>query len=96
MLKPVAMAGKISGSYAAVIAGQILPGGRTTNFAMNSEISIGWFIAGAIALAVIGGGMASYFAPQARADRRRRKSNAPIVNKSNRPTVKFSVRTKKD
>jgi len=32
--------------------------------------------------------------PQARVDRRRRRSNARIVSKSARRTVKFSVRTK--
>ena len=63
---------------------------------MNSEISIVWVIAGAIVLATVGGVLASHFSPQAKAERRLRKSNAPIINKSNRPTVKFSVRTKKD
>ena len=63
---------------------------------MNSEISIVWVIIGAVVLAVAGGFFASYISPQAKADRRRRKSNAPVVSKSNRPAVKFSVRTKKD
>jgi hypothetical protein len=72
------------------------PAGRTVDFTMDLEISIVWIVVGAIVLAVVGGALASYFSPQARADRRRRKSNARIVNKSNRPTVKFSVRTKKD
>ena len=63
---------------------------------MDFEFSIVWILVGAIVLAVAGGALASYFSPHARAERRRRKSNSRIVNKSNRPTVKFSVRTKKD
>lgn len=65
-------------------------------FAMDFEFSIVWILAGAIALAIVGGALAAYFSPNARAERRRRKNNGRIVNKSNRPTVKFSVRTKKD
>ena len=45
---------------------------------------------------LIVGAIASYFSPEAKAGRRRRKSNAPIVNKSGRPTVKLSARAKKD
>jgi hypothetical protein len=63
---------------------------------MNSETSIIWVVVGAVVLAIAGGALASYFSPDARAERRRRKSNARLVNKANRPTVKFSVRTKKD
>ena len=63
---------------------------------MDFEFSIVWILAGAVMVAIGGGALASYFSPHARAERRRRKNNARIVNKSNRPTVKFSVRTKKD
>jgi len=36
-----------------------------------------------------------FFSAEARWERRRRRSNAPIANTSNRPSVKLSVRTKK-
>ena len=63
---------------------------------MDLEISIVWILVGAIGLAIAGGALATYFSPNARAERRRRKNNGRIVSKSDRPTVKFSVRTKKD
>jgi len=37
----------------------------------------------------------NFFSESAKLERRRRRSNAPIVAKANRPMVKFSVRTKK-
>lgn len=37
-----------------------------------------------------------FFSDEAKWERRRRRSNAPIAKKTNRPTVKLSVRTKKD
>ena len=36
-----------------------------------------------------------FFSGQARWERRRRRSNAPIISTRRQPTVKFSVRTKK-
>ena len=63
---------------------------------MDFELSLLWILIGAAALAIAGGALASYFSPESRAERRRRRSNARIVNKANRPTVRFSVRTKKD
>ena len=36
-----------------------------------------------------------YFSAEAKAERRRRRSNAPIKSNAKRPTVKFSVRTPK-
>jgi hypothetical protein len=63
---------------------------------MNSDISILWIIAAAIVLTMVVGALTSYFSPEAKADRRRRKSNAPVVNTSRRPTVKLSARTEKD
>ncbi|MGC3961246.1 MAG: hypothetical protein QM813_25960 [Verrucomicrobiota bacterium] len=36
------------------------------------------------------------FSPESRNERRRRRSNAPVVSRGNRPMVKFSVKTKKD
>ncbi len=38
----------------------------------------------------------SFFSEEAKRERRRRRNNAPISAKSNRPMVKFSVKTKKD
>jgi len=37
-----------------------------------------------------------FFSTEARLERRRRRSNAPIASKGKRPMIKFSVRTKKD
>jgi hypothetical protein len=54
-----------------------------------------WVVAGAIALAVIWLAGAQ-FSAESRLRRRRRKNNHPIITKSNRPTVKFSVKTPKE
>jgi len=53
-----------------------------------------WLAAGLIVVAILAVFVAPRFTAKARLERRRRKSNARIVNKSDRPTVKFSVRTK--
>jgi hypothetical protein len=37
---------------------------------------------------------ANFFSPEARRERRRRRSNAPLASNSKRPMVKFSVHTK--
>lgn len=37
----------------------------------------------------------NFFSEEAKRERRRRRSNTPIAARGNRPTVKFSVRTKK-
>jgi hypothetical protein len=37
-----------------------------------------------------------YFSAEAKAERRRRRNNAPIKSNARRPMVKFSVKTKKD
>ena len=37
-----------------------------------------------------------YFSAEAKAERRRRRSNARITTNAKRPMVKFSVRTKKE
>jgi hypothetical protein len=63
--------------------------------AMNLDNPIIVIVAGAIVLSIVVGGLFSYFSPESKAERRRRKSNAPIVNKSHRPTVKLSTRTKR-
>jgi hypothetical protein len=36
----------------------------------------------------------TFFSAEARRERRRRRSNAPLITRSKRPMVKFSVRTK--
>lgn len=61
---------------------------------MNFENPILLIVAAAIALSLIAGGVFSYFSPESKAGRRRRKSNAPIINKSHRPSVKLSSHTK--
>ena len=62
---------------------------------MNLDNPIIVIVAGAIVLSIVVGGLFSYFSPESKAERRRRKSNAPIVSKSHRPTVKLSSRTKR-
>ena len=62
---------------------------------MDFQNPIVWIVLGLVVLLGIGVFVASYFSPEARLERRRRKSNARIVSKTNRPTVKFSVRTGK-
>jgi hypothetical protein len=51
---------------------------------------------GVIVLAVVIGAAARYFSPEARFERRRRKSNYRVVNKAKGPSVTLSVRTKKE
>ena len=62
---------------------------------MNLDNPIIVIVAGAIVFSVAVGGLFSYFSPEAIAERRRRKSNSPIVSKSHRPSVKLSARTKR-
>ncbi|MEO6184448.1 MAG: hypothetical protein ABIP71_15385 [Verrucomicrobiota bacterium] len=61
---------------------------------MNFENPTALVVVGMIAL-VFGAVVFSYFSPATRRERIRRKNNARIVSKAGRPTVKFSVRTKK-
>lgn len=61
---------------------------------MNFENPIA-LILGAFFLCVVGLMVASNFSAEAKLERRRRKSNARIVRKSGRETVKFSVKTGK-
>jgi hypothetical protein len=62
---------------------------------MNLDNPILVIVAAAIVFSIAVGGLFSYFSPEAKAERRRRRSNAPIINKSHRPTVKLSARTKR-
>jgi len=57
------------------------------------------FLLAIIGVAVLAVGywvVTHFFSEDARWQRRRRRSNAPIASKSNRPSIKLSVRTKKD
>jgi hypothetical protein len=64
--------------------------------AVNFENPLFWIVLGVVALAVIAWVVATFFSPEARLERRRRRNNAPIVNKARRPAVKFSVNTPKE
>ena len=63
---------------------------------MNFDNLIGLVILGVIA--VIGGAwtVRHFFSAEARWERRRRRSNTRIACTAKRPTVKLSVRTKKE
>lgn len=70
------------------------------DIALNDFMSPGELVVialGCILLVVAGIKLATkFFSDDARWERRRRRSNAPISTKTNRPTVRFSVKTKKD
>jgi hypothetical protein len=61
---------------------------------MDVRNPIVWAVGGLVMITAIVFIAAPYFSSKARLERRRRRSNARVVSKSNRPTVKFSVRTK--
>jgi hypothetical protein len=61
---------------------------------MDFQNPVVWIVIGLIVLGIIVAIIAPRFSSEARLERRRRKSNARIVSKSQRSTVKFSVRTK--
>jgi hypothetical protein len=64
------------------------------SFGMDFENPFLWIALGLIVIGVAVALLAPRFSPEARLERRRRKSNARIVSKSERRSVKFSVRTK--
>ena len=68
--------------------------------ALNDRMSPGELVVialGGLLLVIAGIKLAAkLFSDEARWERRRRRSNSPISTKSNRPMVKFSVKTKKD
>ncbi len=70
------------------------------HIALNDRMSLGELVVitlGSLLLVVAGIRLArNLFSEEAKRERRRRRSNAPISTKSSRPTVKFSVNTKKD
>jgi hypothetical protein len=61
---------------------------------MDFENPIVWILGGLALIAIIILFVAPRLSKEARMERRRRKSNARIVSKSEKHTVKFSVRTK--
>ena len=48
-----------------------------------------------IVLGVITGGVTHFFSAKAKLERRRRRSNYPIVSKARRPMVRLNFRSKK-
>ncbi|HTD65334.1 MAG TPA: hypothetical protein VK846_02235 [Candidatus Limnocylindria bacterium] len=54
-----------------------------------------WIVVGLIVAALVTVIVAPRFSAEARLERRRRKNNARVISKSQRPTVKFSARTEK-
>jgi hypothetical protein len=61
---------------------------------MDFQNPVVWIVAAVVVVAIIVLFVAPHFSADARLERRRRKSNARLVSKSDRRTVKFSVRTK--
>lgn len=61
---------------------------------MNFENPLVWIGAGLVLFVILVVFIAPKFSTASRLERRRRKSNARIVSKTGKPTVKFSVRTK--
>jgi len=72
----------------------------TTGFALNDRMSLGELVVitlGCMLLVVTISKFATkFFSDDAKRERRRRRNHAPLSAKSNRPMVKFSVKTKKD
>jgi len=68
--------------------------------AINGIMSLGELVVitfGCLLLIVAGIKFAGrFFSDEAKWERRRRRSNAPISTRSNRPSVKLSVKTKKE
>jgi hypothetical protein len=62
--------------------------------AMDFENPVVWLVGGLILGALVIVFVAPRFSAEARLERRRRRSNARIVNKSQRRTVRFNARTK--
>jgi len=51
---------------------------------------------GLIVLVAIVGLIAHFYSPEAKLERRRRRSNYRVVSKTRRPMIKLSARTKKE
>ncbi len=53
------------------------------------------YVAGLVVAGAVLWGMRRLFSPQAREERRRRKSYKPVISKRSGPTVKLAVKTNK-
>ena len=62
---------------------------------MNVDNPIAVAVVGIVALMLIILGRSKFFSDDARWERRRRRSNAPISSRAKGPSIKFSVRTGK-
>jgi len=62
------------------------------NFGNSIALMVIGFVTGLAALWIA----RHFFSAEARRERRRRRSNAPVTSKAKRPTVKFSVFTKRN
>jgi hypothetical protein len=62
---------------------------------MNFDNPMVWVIGGVAILLIVAAAVKNLFSEEARILRRKRKSNTRVVSKSNRPTVRFSVKTGK-
>ena len=60
---------------------------------MQIDHPIMWIAAGVSCTLIVVVVLKHYFSEEARIERRRRKSNARLISKARRPTVKFSVKT---
>jgi peptidoglycan/LPS O-acetylase OafA/YrhL len=61
---------------------------------MNFENPLVLVVCGIATVLIVALVFSRFFSEEARRERRRRKSNARVVSKSNRPTVRFSVNAK--
>lgn len=62
---------------------------------MNFAHSLALLIIGLVVIVVSYWVAAHFLSEEAKQERRRRRSNARVTSNAKRPTVKFSVRTKK-
>ena len=62
---------------------------------MNFDNRIVLVVIGGVLLIFLAWSAVSYFSPEARVERRRRKNNAKVVTRAGRPMVKLSVKTEK-
>jgi hypothetical protein len=69
---------------------------KLKNESVNFANPYVWLIVGLVVIGVIYWLASHYFSPEAKAERRRRRSNAPLRSTAKRPMVKLSVKTKND
>jgi hypothetical protein len=63
---------------------------------MNFDNPIWLVLLGVLAVAALGWKLVRYLSPEAKWERRRRRSNTPIATKGKQPSVKFSVHVDDD